>query len=68
LIEQINIFGEVDYFNLDGTKNEEIMSKRMLSVKDYASEVGKTVQAVYKMIREDRIEYKKIGSMYLVLV
>ena len=37
-----------------------------MPVKDYALKKGISVQAVYKMIRENRIETKVIGSYTLV--
>jgi len=39
---------------------------KYMPVKDYATKKGVTVQAVYKMIREKRIETKKIGTYTLV--
>lgn len=37
-----------------------------ISVKDYAIKIGITVQAVYYQIKEKQVEYKKIGSVYLI--
>lgn len=38
MIKQINIFGEIDYFNEDGTKNEcEICKKPMKKKADVCS-------------------------------
>ena len=39
---------------------------KFMPVKDYASKKGVTVQAVYKMIKEKRIETKVIGTYTLV--
>ena len=39
---------------------------KYMPVKDYATKKGVTVQAVYKMIREKRIETKIIGTYTLV--
>lgn len=43
--------------------SEEI---KFMPVKDYASKKGITVQAVYKMIKQKRIETKTIGTYTLV--
>lgn len=40
--------------------------KTFMPVKDYADKKNISVQAVYKMIREKKIETKKIGSYTLV--
>jgi hypothetical protein len=39
---------------------------KYMPVKDYATKKGVSVQAVYKMIKENRIETKVIGTYTLV--
>lgn len=38
----------------------------MQTVKEYAENQGVSVQYVYKLIREKKIKFKKIGSVYLI--
>ena len=42
--------------------------KGYMPVKDYAEKEKLTVQAIYKAIREGRLESKKLGSYTLVKV
>jgi predicted transcriptional regulator len=46
----------------------QLMSEKpkYMPVKDYALKKGITVQAVYKMIKENRVETKTIGTYTLV--
>lgn len=43
------------------------LSKKQLSVKQYAEIKGVTVGAVYKAIREERVSFEKIGSTYIII-
>lgn len=42
------------------------LQKKTYTVKQYATLMDVTVQAVYKAIREDRVTYEKIGNTYLI--
>lgn len=43
------------------------LDKKKYTVKQYAELKNVTVGAVYKAIREDRISFEKIGSVYLII-
>lgn len=43
------------------------LDKKKLTVKQYADLKKVTVGAVYKAIREDRVSFEKIGSVYLII-
>ena len=40
---------------------------KKLTVRQFADLKGVTVGAVYKAIKEDRVNYEKIGSVYLII-
>lgn len=44
------------------------MNESFMPVKDYALKKGCTVQNVYKLIKEGKLESKKIGSYTLVKI
>ena len=44
------------------------LTKKKLTVKQYADLKDVTVGAVYKAIREDRVSFEKIGSVYLIIM
>ena len=43
------------------------LDKKKYTVKQYAELKKVTVGAVYKAIREDRVSFEKIGSVYLII-
>lgn len=43
------------------------LKKQRYSVKDFAEKQEVTVQAVYKAIKEHRIDFEKIGSVYIII-
>lgn len=40
---------------------------KRLTVKEYADSKDVTVSAVYKAIREGRVNFEKIGKVYLII-
>lgn len=44
------------------------MKKNKMTVKQYADFKGVTTAAIYKSIREDRVKFEKIGTVYIILL
>lgn len=55
-------------FDKDDESLEEIEKERYIPVKDFAIRKNVSVQSVYKAIKNDRVQSKKIGSYILVRV
>lgn len=53
--------------NVNSLNPKSKLDKKKYTVKQYAGLKNVTVGAVYKAIREDRVSYEKIGSVYLII-
>lgn len=46
----------------------KIDKTKLKTIKNYAEHIGKSVQAVYKMVNEDRVKVEKIDGVTFIRV